>query len=180
LKESTSAVQKSALLADTLDVAILRPPVDENVFAIMRLRNEKFLAALHKNDKRAARKRLVLKDFDDSPFIGYSADGAGYSFRKLTAMFEKEHINPMIDHQLDQNHAILSLVSAGLGAALVPDSLAILSFPNVVFREVDCDDGRPLEMYMAWRSQNKNPALEPFLALCRSMIESAPKAKKAS
>ena len=101
----------------------------------------------------------------------YSADGAGYSFRILTALFERAEINPKFVHHLDQNHTILSLVSAGLGAALVPDSLALLVFPNVVFKPVKIDPPDPLEMFMAWRPQNRNPALAPFLSLCRSLFD---------
>jgi DNA-binding transcriptional LysR family regulator len=171
LKESVSSIQKDALLADMLDVGIMRPPVDRESFGIIPLRKERFIAALHNGDARASKPRLTLRDFDKRPFIMYSVDGAGYSFRILTAMFEQAGINPKIVHHLDQNHTILSLVSAGLGAALVPDSLALLAFPNVVFKPVKIDPPDPLEMFMAWRPQNRNPALAPFLSLCRSLFD---------
>jgi DNA-binding transcriptional LysR family regulator len=173
LKESVSSIQKDALLADMLDVGIMRPPIDRETFGIVPLRKERFIAALHSGDPRAAKARLALRDFDKRPFIMYSADGAGYSFRILTALFEQAGVNPKFIHHLDQNHAILSLVSAGLGAALVPDSLAILAFPNVVFKPVRIDPPDPLEMFMAWRPQNRNPALAPFLAMCRSLFDSS-------
>jgi DNA-binding transcriptional LysR family regulator len=173
LKESYSLVQKDALLADMLDVAVLRPPVDRTTFGIMPLRRERFIAAIHARDPRADKARLTLRDFDRKPFIMYSADGAGYSFRIITAMFEKAEVNPKYVHHLDQNHTILSLVSAGLGAALVPDSLAMLAVPNVVFKPVKIDPPDPLEMFMAWRPENRNPALAPFLALCRTLFDPA-------
>lgn len=175
LKESTSGVQTDALLADMLDVAVLRPPVDRATFGVLPLRREKFVAALHRDDPRAAKSRLTVQDFDRRDFIMYSTDGAGYSYRILTAMFEKSGVNPNYVHYLDQNHSILSLVSAGMGAALVPDSLAILAFPNVVFRPVKLDPPDPLEMFLAWRPQNKNPALGPFLSLCRALFDSSGK-----
>jgi DNA-binding transcriptional LysR family regulator len=175
LKESTSGVQTDALLADMLDVAVLRPPVDRATFGVLPLRREKFVAALHRDDTRAAKAKLTVQDFDRRDFIMYSTDGAGYSFRILTAMFEKSGVNPNFVHYLDQNHSILSLVSAGMGAALVPDSLAILAFPNVVFRPVKLAPPDPLEMFMAWRPQNKNPALGSFLSLCRVLFDSSKK-----
>jgi len=142
-------------------------------FGIMPLRRERFIAAIHARDPRADKARLTLRDFDRKPFIMYSADGAGYSFRIITAMFEKAEVNPKYVHHLDQNHTILSLVSAGLGAALVPDSLAMLAVPNVVFKPVKIDPPDPLEMFMAWRPENRNPALAPFLALCRTLFDPA-------
>jgi len=170
LKECTSAIQKDALLADILDVAILRPPVDKSMFGILPMKSERFIAALHADDPRAGKKKLRLQDFNGQNFIMYSADGAGYSFRILTAMFEKAQVHPIIVYHLDQNHTMLSLVSAGLGAALVPESLAKLSFPNVIFKRVDLEPAIPLELFMAWLPQNKNPALAPFLAVCRPIF----------
>jgi DNA-binding transcriptional LysR family regulator len=176
LKESISSVQLDALLADVLDVAILRPPIDRATFNVISLRKEIFVAALHSQDARAAKSRLTLRDFDKRPFIMYSADGASYSFRILTALFEKAEVSPNYVHSLDQNHAILSLVSAGMGAALVPDSLKILAFPNVIFKPVKIASSGSLELFMAWRPQNRNPALAPFLSLCRALF-GAPSSK---
>jgi DNA-binding transcriptional LysR family regulator len=171
LKESYSAVHRDALLADMLDVAVMRPPVDRKAFGVLPMRRERFVAAIHARDPRAAKARLTLREFDRKPFIMYSADGAGYSFRLLTAMFEQAEVYPKFVHHLDQNHTILSLVSAGIGAALVPDSLAILAFPNVVFKPVKIDPPDPLEMFMIWRPENRNPTLAPFLTLCRSLFD---------
>jgi DNA-binding transcriptional LysR family regulator len=175
LKESVSAIQKDALLADMSDVGIMRPPIDRDTFGILPLRRERFIAALHARDPRASKPRLTLRDFDKKPFIMYSAEGAGYSFRILTTLFEQAEVNPRFVHHIDQNHAILSLVSAGIGAALVPDSLALLAFPNVVYKPVKIDPPEPLEMFMAWRPENRNPALMPFLALCRQLFDTSPR-----
>lgn len=172
LKEGYSMVQKDALLADMLDVAILRPPIDHKTFGVALLRRERFVAAIPAQDPRAAKAQLTLKDFDRKPFIMYSADGASYSVRILTTIFEKARVNPEYIHHLDQNHTILSLVSAGLGAALVPDSLTMLAFPNVVFKAVKIDPPDLLEMFLVWRPENHNPTLAPFVALCQKLFHS--------
>src|SRR6185437_7593096 len=126
LKEGTSAMQRDALLADLLDVAVLRPPIDYGRFQAMRIRNERFVLALHDSDPRARQPRLTLRDLDRRDLIMYSVDGAGYSHRMLTALFDKAGVAPVMIHHLDQNHSILALVSAGLGAAMVPDSLRFI------------------------------------------------------
>ncbi len=173
LKEGTTKAQKDALLADMIDVAILRPPIDHGKFGVYRLRTEPFFAALHADDPRTAKSKLTLLDFDRQNYIMYSVEGAGYSHAMLTAMFDRAGVAPIMVHHLDQNHSILSLVSAGLGAALVPESVTRLGFANVVFRPVDTEPARPLETYMLWRNQNENPALPAFLDLCRSLFREA-------
>jgi len=78
-------------------------------------------------------------------------------------------VAPRTIHHLDQNHSILALVSAGLGAALVPDSLRLIQLPNVVFRDIQLDQPEPIELFLLWRPDNANPVLETFLSLCRSV-----------
>ena len=170
LNEGTSRVQRDALLADTIDVAILRPPIDSNRFGVFRMRTEPFCAALNVTDPRCAKALLTLQDFDGRDFIMYSIEGAGYSHVMLTEMFARAGVAPNMLHHLDQNHSILSLVSAGLGAALVPESVTRLRFENVVFRPVLTEPQRPLETYMIWRKQSDNLALPLFLDLCRSLF----------
>lgn len=169
LKEGTSTVQKDALLADMLDVAILRPPFDRTKFGVFRMRRERFVAAFPKDDPRLAKSKVELEDFHGQNFLMYSPDGAGYSHTMLTALFDKRGIVPNIVQHLDQNHTILALVSAGMGAALVPEPMMLLSFPDIEFRPVVLTPADPLEMFMLWRPQNENPALPAFLELCRQI-----------
>jgi DNA-binding transcriptional LysR family regulator len=170
LKEGTSTAQKEALFAEDLDAA-LRPPIDWSNFDAFTARRERFVAALHRDDERSKKAKLTLSDFDGKNFIMYSADGAGYSHYMLTEMFERAQVSPVFVHHLDQNHSILSLVSTGLGAALIPASLSVLAFPTVIFREVEMSPAEPIEMCMLWRPGNRNPALTHFLALCREIFE---------
>jgi DNA-binding transcriptional LysR family regulator len=170
LKEMTTAVQKDALLADIIDIAILRPPIERGKHEVLRIRTEPFFAALHARDQRAAKPKLTLQDFDGQDYIMYSPEGAGYSHAMLSTMFDRAGVAPVLVHHLDQNHSILSLVSAGLGAALVAEGVTRLSFPDVIYRPVETEPARPLEMYMIWRKQNDNPALPKFLSLCRSLF----------
>ena len=173
LKEGTTKAQKDALLSDMIDVAILRPPIDHSKFGVYRIRTEPFFAALHADDPRTAKSKLTLQDFDRQNYIMYSVEGASYSHDMLTGMFDRAGVAPIMVHHLDQNHSILSLVSAGLGAALVPESVTRLGFANVVFRPVTTEPARPLETYMLWRNQSENPALPAFLDLCRSLFPEA-------
>jgi DNA-binding transcriptional LysR family regulator len=170
LKEGTSTQQIDALLSGTLDAALLRPIFDRSQFAVMPVRRERLIAALPRNDPRAASNELSLSDFHQKNFIMYSADGAKYSFNVLTDMFAQERISPVMTYYLDQIDSIHALVSAGLGAALVPDSAAQSRFPNVIFRNVKLDPPKPLEIVLSWRSQNANPALPIFLSLCRELF----------
>jgi len=68
---------------------------------------------------------------------------------------------------MSQVHAILALVRAGLGAALVPAAAASLRFQGVVLRAVETRPARPVELFLAWERNNDNPALPAFVELAR-------------
>ena len=54
---------------------------------------------------------------------------------------------------------------------LVPEAAQSLHFDDVLFRPVETDPPLPVELYAAWRSDNENPALPPFLDLLRPAAE---------
>lgn len=62
---------------------------------------------------------------------------------------------------------IVSLVSAGMGLALVPQSVSNLRRPGVEYRSLL--DATPLvETGCAWRRDNRSPVLQGFLDLLRN------------
>jgi DNA-binding transcriptional LysR family regulator len=65
-------------------------------------------------------------------------------------------------------HAILALVRAGLGIALVPAAAASLRFEGVTLRAVETRPARPVELFLAWSRTADNPALPAFLQIARA------------
>ena len=63
-----------------------------------------------------------------------------------------------------QIQTIISLVSAGMGVALVPESIISLKRRGVVYRRLR--GARPvLEIGLAWRQDNPSAVLKRFVAL---------------
>ena len=61
---------------------------------------------------------------------------------------------------------IIGLVSAGMGMALVPQSVSNLKRPGVEYRSLR--DAAPLiETGLAWRRDNASPVLAALLAMLR-------------
>jgi DNA-binding transcriptional LysR family regulator len=58
------------------------------------------------------------------------------------------------------------LVRAGLAAAIVPASAIQLHMDDIQFRQFVTVPALPVELLMAWRRDNRNPALQPMLKLC--------------
>ena len=73
---------------------------------------------------------------------------------------------PTIGQEAIQMQTIVSLVSGGMGLALVPQSVSNLMRPGVEYRALA--GPTPLvELGLAWRRDNASPVLHGFLELLR-------------
>jgi len=166
LEEMVTAEQVEALASRRIDVALLRPPVRRELDSL-RVVREPLLAALPADHRLAKGRRPALGDFDRQPFVMYSPYEARYFYDLLAAIFAKAGVAPRYVQHMSQVHAILALVRAGLGAALVPAAAASLQFQGVVLRPVETRPARPVELYLAWERNNDNPALPAFVGMAR-------------
>jgi DNA-binding transcriptional LysR family regulator len=146
-------------------VGLLRPPLDRGEFTTLKVASEGLVAALPVGDPRLSQASLSLKDFHAAPLVIYAAEGASYFHDLLADLFEAEGVAPVPVQTLSQIHSMLALVRAGIGAALVPEAAQSLHFDDVHFRPVTTVPAQPVELFAAWRSDNDNPALAPFLDL---------------
>ena len=63
---------------------------------------------------------------------------------------------------------VVSLVSSGLGVAIVPGTVANLGRKNVVYRELA--DAHPrLDVWLAWSRRSLEPAARDFIAHARRL-----------
>ena len=65
--------------------------------------------------------------------------------------------------------SLLSLVAAGDGVTLLPESIAAQGYPGVQFTPIADPRGR-LEICAIWRRETDNPALRRFMALTREWL----------
>ena len=175
LAEMVTAEQTEALAAHRIDVALLRPPVRRELES-MRVVREPLLAALPAGHRLARGRPPTLHDFDGQPFVTYSPYEARYFYDLLAGIFAKAGVAPRYVQHMTNAHAILALVRAGLGAALVPAAAASLRFQGVALRPVETRPAQPVELFVAWDRNNDNPALPAFLDIARASASTAPEA----
>lgn len=170
LFEMVTSDQFEALMTGQIDIAFVRPPVEQASFESKPILRESLLAALPTGDPRTARTSLSPADFDARPLIMYSRIGAGYFNNMLTRLFEAAGVLPEYVQHVTQIHSMLGLVRAGLAAAIVPASATELHMDDIQFREFLTVPALPVELQMAWRRDNGNPALQPMLKLCSEFV----------
>ena len=166
LREMVTTDQVDALLTGLIDIGFVRPPLDRHEFDTACVQVEPLVVALPAGDPRQAKAVLELGDFDGLPLIMYARQGAGYFHQMLVGLFEGAGASPQYVQHVTQIHSMLGLVHAGLAAAIVPESASGLHMNDVQFRRLATEPEKPVELHMAWRRDNSNPALEPMRRLC--------------
>lgn len=172
LKEMVSKEQLEALDSGAIDLGFIRPlPHDASIEQRLLMRDPLVLA-LHANHRLARKKAIRPDDLQNEPFIMYSPHEGKYFYDLIVGLFAASGVHTRHVQHIGQTHTILGLVQGGVGLAVVPASAMTLPFREVVFKPV-WQTGISAELYLAWRQQHSNPAVETMTAFVQKNFPSA-------
>jgi DNA-binding transcriptional LysR family regulator len=166
LRELSPAAQLDALKDGVLDVGFVRGPIEDPTIAWERVRRERLLVALPSDHPLAARKRIPLSALAGEPFVTFPRSRAAAFFDAIVSMCRDAGFSPRIVQQAPQLD-IVSLVAAGYGIAIMPESIRDVHRPGLELRPII---GSPsVDLLAAWRASNTSPVLRTFLEIMRRM-----------
>jgi DNA-binding transcriptional LysR family regulator len=170
LREATSDLQVEALLAGDADAGLLVAPPALSLPAALSyrpLRRETLLAAVPAEwlaDGTVGPEHVALAQLEARPLILFPRQAAPALHDLITGWFVRRGAMPSAGQQAVQMQTIVGLVSAGLGFALVPESLRGLARDGVAYLPLS-EDSPTMETGLAWRADNAAAPLRHFLAL---------------
>lgn len=163
LHEMDSAAQVEALELGRIDIGLTRPVPEIARMRSALVEQERLALAIPAAHPLAGRRRPEPAQLNGAPMILYSPE-ARHLHSVIEAALAARSVRPVVAQRLTHAQAILSLVSAGLGLALVPDSARNACFDEVTFRPIDLGAARA-ELHAVWSEDNPNPALAAFRQL---------------
>jgi DNA-binding transcriptional LysR family regulator len=168
LREMLSPEQAAALAAGELDFGLLLPPVaGVGQLEHIVVQRERFVAALPSSHRLARGKgKLAVSALAGEPFVMVPRDIAPGLYDIVTGLAARAGIAFNVAQEAIQMQTVVSLVSSGLGVAIVPGSIANLGRRGVVYREI-ADRHARLELWLAWPRAALGTAARDFLALAR-------------
>jgi DNA-binding transcriptional LysR family regulator len=176
LAEMVSDEQILALEENRTDLAILRPaPIlqdPKSSIATAPLVSERLLLAVPRGHRLATGRVPTLQDLDGEAFVTWSPKGGRYFIDLLDTLFETGGVAPRIVQRVNQVHAMLALVGAGLGIALVPASTRGNSMADIRLRPISLPATARPELLLAWRRDNANPCLVSVRTIALERVES--------
>jgi len=168
LREMLSPEQAAALGARELDFGLLLPPVDgEAGLDHLVVQRERFVAALPSRHRLAREAgRLAVSQLAGEPFVMVPRDIAPGLYDIVRGLAARAGIPLNVAQEAIQMQTVVSLVSSGLGVAIVPASVSNLGRREVAYREL-ADRHPRLDLWLAWPRGALSAAARDFVAHAR-------------
>ena len=170
LREMLSPEQALALAAGDLDFGLLLPPVAGSArLEHMVVQRERFVIALPAKHRLAATKgKISLRELAGEPFVTIPRQIAPRLYDIGTQLAAQAGISLNVAQEAIQMQTVVSLVSSGLGAAIVPASVANLGRRGVAYRAL-AERHPQLDLWLAWPRGALGGASRDFVAFARRL-----------
>ena len=168
LREMLSPEQAIALAGGELEFGLLLPPVAGAArLDHLVVQRERFVAALPARHRLArAPGKLAVSELAGEPLVMVPREIAPGLYDIVTGLAARAGISFNVAQEAIQMQTVVSLVSSGLGAAIVPASVANLGRRGVAYREL-ADRHPRLDLWLAWPRGALGAAARDFLAHAR-------------
>jgi DNA-binding transcriptional LysR family regulator len=166
LREMLSPDQAAALSAGDLDFGLLLPPIAGDLEHLV-VQRDRFVVALPARHALArARGRIAMRQLSGEAFVMAPRDIAPGLHDIVALLASRAGFSPRVAQEAIQMQTVVSLVSSGLGVAVVPSSVANLGRRGVAYREI-ADAHQRLDLWLAWRRGGLGVAGREFVQHAR-------------
>ncbi|MDR7304324.1 LysR substrate-binding domain-containing protein [Haloactinomyces albus] len=159
--EMLTPAQELALSESRIDVGVLRPPTREAGIAYRRIAREPLVLALPESHWLVEEPTVNVGDLRAEHFVLYSAASRSVVNDAVVRSCLAAGFYPRREHEVAETSILLALVAAGLGVALVPDSVRAIALDGVVFKPLHGTEN--VDLALAWRDNDTSPLLENLL-----------------
>lgn len=153
---------EAALTDHRIDLAVLRPPVRDEGLRTHVLARERLVLAVPAAVPTTG-DAVDLADLADADFVVYAAPGSVVGAAADRACRAAGFV-PRHTHEAGQTSTVLALVAAGLGVALLPESVLAVTVEGVRYRPLAGTEVTT-DVALAWRADDPSPALARTLAV---------------
>ena len=157
--------QVDGLVSARLDLGVLRPPVEGADLTLRTITTESLLLALPADHRLVAQPGVVMEDLRSEDWVMYTDQHSAMNEAALRNC-RAAGFAPHRGHTAPSTGVLLALVAAGLGVALVPESVRNSPLTGVVF--LDLPDAHSIELALAWRRDEQSPVVTRVLETLES------------
>ncbi|CAN5714858.1 LysR substrate-binding domain-containing protein [soil metagenome] len=168
LLEATSDLQIDALISEQIDAGIIIGAGASTIpgsLEYLPLQTERLMLAVPENDDSPA-STARLDSYAERPLVIFPRRVAPSLHDAITSCFSSRGLTPRFGQEAIQMQTIVSLVSPGLGIAIVPESLRSLQRSGVRYLQIEGETPE-IESGLIWRKANSLPTLRNLIRIAR-------------
>jgi DNA-binding transcriptional LysR family regulator len=169
LSELITVQQAEALKAGRIDVGFGRLFLDDAAITSEVLMEEPVVAAFGSHHRLCSRRRVSLAQISGEPVLLYPARPRPSYADEVLKMFRSRGLPINIAMEANEMQTAIGMVAAGVGVALVPESVKRLHRDDVTYRPLT-DAGVVSPIIMNFRSVDQSAELMGFRELVKSVL----------
>jgi DNA-binding transcriptional LysR family regulator len=166
--EQAPALQIAALLNRTTNISLNRSAPTEPALASELAWSEQVVVALPKTHRLTQRKRIALSELASEDHIVLQPDSSPFA-RYIQQCCIDAGFLPRVSQQVVDAQSVPSLIAAGFGVALVPQSIARFTTDEIAFRPI-----RPsppsADVFLVFRKDETSMVVHNFIKLARRFL----------
>ncbi|MFE2507784.1 LysR substrate-binding domain-containing protein [Streptomyces naganishii] len=159
--EMLTPAQELGLIERRLDVGVLRPPIRQEGIAHRLLADERLVVAVPEEHWLAEADAVRVEQLRHEDFIMYGAALGSVVNDAVVRSCLASGFYPHRAYEVTETSAALALVAAGLGVAVLPDSIRSAPREGVVSRDIE--DALSVPLVLAWRTEDDSPLVRNLL-----------------
>ncbi len=167
--EQAPALQIAALLNRTTNISLNRSIPAEDALSSELAWPEEIVVAMPKAHPLARRKRIALADLASEDHIVLQPESSQFA-RYIQKCCIDAGFLPRVSQQVVDAQSVPSLIAAGFGVALVPQSIARFTTGEIVFRPI-----RPAppsaDVFLVVRKDETSMVVQNFIKLARRFLK---------
>lgn len=162
LTELNSGEQMAELLHGRMDVGFAHTRRMPSELQCRLLVSEPFVACLPTEHRLARKRKIAVADLREDSFVLFSRSASPDYHARVLSICGDAGFWPEVRQEVRHWLAVVSLVSQGMGVALVPDAMRHCALPGAVFRPLD-GTLTLSEAYGIWPAGSRNPLVPRLL-----------------
>lgn len=168
LREMCSPELEERLLEGACDVGLVVKGMDVPELVYETALYEQAMVALPKKHPLGRQEQIPLSALADEAFVMYERTQLVYA--QVVALCLAAGFRPTVIQEVASEQAVIGLVAAGVGVALVSDCLSGLRTDEVNYRPL-IKPAVTVEYAIAWKRGNTSPIVKAFLEVVREVAQ---------
>jgi DNA-binding transcriptional LysR family regulator len=167
--EGTSIEQAEAVRDGLIDVGFVRAPIpDVGELEFRVIHKDRLIVVMPEGHRLAKCETVDLKELAKEEFVVSSGILVPGLRAQIDRVCRAAGFSPNVQCELHSVPTIVSLVSGGMGVALVPGSARVSRHDGVVYKEIHGrTEGLELEVLALWRKGSTSRTMTNFLKIAR-------------